>query len=71
MSEFDDWPKDGPRFVCSPEQPMPAETPTGSQWAHSDIESVGEDYGGLSGGGDYDRMRCKSCGIKWWSELPD
>ncbi|HEY9200732.1 MAG TPA: hypothetical protein VIQ81_03960 [Gammaproteobacteria bacterium] len=63
------WPKDGTRYLCNSVHPMPKGAP--GQWAHADAEIIDEDYGGLSGGGDYDRCRCKNCGVEWWSQLPD
>lgn len=41
------------------------------EWAHPDEENVGEEYNGLSGGGDYDIYRCPHCKRKTYSELPD
>ena len=68
---FVNWPKDGSRYLCNSDNPMPENIPAGSRWAHAEVECIGDDYGGLSGGGDYDRMQCKICGASWWSELPD
>lgn len=32
---------------------------------------VEDEYGGLAGGGDYEKWRCDTCGKVTWVELPD
>lgn len=66
---LDDWPTDNGRYLCSPSRPMPQGAE--GRWAHTNIEVVGEDCGGLGDGGSYERCRCKDCGAIWWSTLPD
>jgi len=33
--------------------------------------NIGAEYGGLSGGGDYDKHKCSACGNTAYIELPD
>jgi hypothetical protein len=57
------------RYLCSPEHPMPADYPSNSRWAHTNVEEVGDQEDGYPGG-DMQRMHCKDCGYTWWTELP-
>lgn len=57
------------REVCTKEAPMPKGD--GRRWQHPDAVDVGEEYNGLSGGGDYDIYKCPHCGLRFYVELPD
>lgn len=57
------------RQSCTKESPMPQGSP--GFWQHPDAHSVGEEYNGLSGGGDYESYKCPNCGIRFRVELPD
>ena len=56
MSEFD-------RKVCTKNAPMPKNA--GGWWSHPDAVDVGEEFNGLSGGGDYDIYECPNCGLRF------
>lgn len=54
--------------------------PTGTCWSGSEVyckhcggpTEAGEDeYGGLAGGGDYERFICRVCKLVTYVELPD
>lgn len=57
------------RMTCTKEAPMPKGA--GGYWEHPDAHTVGEEYNGLSGGGDYERYTCPNCGLSFRVELPD
>lgn len=57
------------RQTCSKESPMPDNA--GGLWCHPDAVSQGDEYNGLSGGGDYERFKCPHCGLFFRVELPD
>ena len=54
--------------VCTKDTPKPKDA---KGWAHPDAKLLFEEYGGLSGGGDYERYECPHCGESFWVELPD
>jgi hypothetical protein len=64
-----DWPRDpaNNRFLCAPEHPMPKGA--AGMWAHTNIETVG-DESDFSTGQEFDRRRCKDCGVEWSEEVP-
>lgn len=47
------------------------ENPNTNAKVHPDSIVVYEEYGGLSGGGDYERYECPNCKRRFWVELPD
>lgn len=60
-----EWPRtDDGRLICTPDRPMPddarREFGGSARWQHSDVEDIGECAEGCC-----DRMRCKSCGVRW------
>lgn len=57
------------RKVCTEENPMPKGDK--GRWSHPHSVAVGEEYNGLSGGGDFDIYKCKICGYQFYVELPD
>lgn len=57
------------RKTCTRDAPMPKGDK--GRWLHPDAKCVYEEYGALSGGGDYERYRCPNCGLAFWVELPD
>lgn len=61
MSEFD-------RKVCTKDAPMPKNA--GGWWSRcrGGIQHVGEEFNGLSGGGDYE---CPNCGLRFKVTVPD
>jgi hypothetical protein len=64
-----DWPRDpaNNRLLCTPDQPMPKGA--NGLWSHTNIETVGDDSD-FSTGQEFDRRRCKDCGVEWWEEVP-
>lgn len=48
-----------------------AERPDPTARIHPDAKCVFEEYGGLSGGGDYEYYECPHCQLRFWAELPD
>lgn len=59
--------------ICSKERPYSGalhKEVTG-RWIHKDAVIVGEEYNGLSGGGDYETYKCPHCGVRFRVELPD
>lgn len=61
------------RTPCTAEHPAPkpGEPYRKGDWYHPDAKAVGEEYNGLSGGGDYDIYECPHCGRTLYVELPD
>jgi hypothetical protein len=57
------------RLECTKERPFT----NGAHgfWFHPSARSTGEEYNGLSGGGDYESYTCPHCGISFRVELPD
>lgn len=64
-----DWPRDpaNGRLLCSPERPMPKGARGG--WAHTNVETISSDAD-FSLGIEYDKKRCRNCGIEWTEEVP-
>lgn len=67
-TDLTNWPRDPANgyLLCSPEKPMPARAK--GQWAHTRVETVGSDSD-FQYGTEYDRCRCKDCGIEWEQEV--
>jgi hypothetical protein len=63
------------RKPCTADNPAPREGGPEpyrrSDWYHPDAKAVGEEYNGLSGGGDYDIYECPHCKRTLYVELPD
>ena len=57
------------RRVCTKAAPMPPNAP--GFWSHPEADSRGDEYNGLSGGGDYETFKCPHCGLFFRCELPD
>lgn len=55
--------------ACTKDAPMPKGDK--GRWVHVDAVNDGDDYGGLSGGGDYEHYTCPNCGKAFYVELPD
>lgn len=57
------------RQICTKDAPMSKGAK--GHWQHPDAKDVGEEYNGLSGGGDYDIYLCPNCELRFYVELPD
>lgn len=57
------------RHICTAEDPWDESKSKTAE--HPDAEDDGGDYGGLSGGGDYEKYKCPHCGLRFKVELPD
>ena len=68
MSQQDDFP-DKTRSICTVEASMPQGDK--GRWYHPDAKCDGEEYNGLSGGGDYEHYTCPNCRKAVYVELPD
>lgn len=58
-----DWPKEGERYVCSAEKPMPRPCPADTIWLHPDAKDAGTCIEGCC-----DRYECPHCGQRWMNE---
>lgn len=55
------WPHDDQgRYLCTAEQPMPADRHPGVRWSHSDVEDIGPCPTGCCR-----RKRCRNCRDTW------
>lgn len=65
------WPRDPANgyLLCSPEKPMPAGAETKGCWAHTRVETVSSESD-FQYGTEWDRCRCKDCGMEWEHEVP-
>lgn len=63
------WPRDpeSNRLLCAPAHPMP--NGAAGRWAHMNVETVGSDSD-FHYGTEWDRKRCKDCGLEWDQEVP-
>lgn len=63
------WPYDpaNGRLLCSSEKPMPNGA-TG-RWAHTNVETVASESD-FKYGTEWDKKRCKDCGLEWEQEVP-
>ncbi len=58
------------RHECTSHDPWD-ENRHGSWARHPDAVTLYTDEGGLSAGGDYDRMECPHCKHRFWVNLPN
>jgi hypothetical protein len=67
-NELLNWPREpkSNRLLCAQDHPMPENAP--GFLAHTNIETVGSDSC-FDLGQEYDRCRCKDCGLEWWCEV--
>ncbi len=55
-------------FTCSPERPWTKADGTPAR--HPNARTLFTEEGSTYDGGDYDRMECPDCGVRWWMNLP-
>lgn len=69
LPDLTDWPIDPANgyYLCAPDRPMPKGA-TG-RWAHTRVGTVSS-WGDFSLGTEYDKRRCKDCGVEWEEEVP-
>lgn len=59
------WPRDGHRFICEPNYPMPRPQPHGTSWIHPLAVDAGRNdpY--------YDHYKCPLCGTHFSCEVAE
>ncbi len=68
--DLTDWPRGGYKntaYLCTKARPMPEDAP--GCWRHDDVHEIGDQVDGWPGG-DIVTYECRSCRVRWRSELP-